>query len=44
MTRAARLQFTASDDPAQNVQTLRGMVRESVAQGAVSGLGMQALL
>ncbi|MGR3498886.1 MAG: carbon-nitrogen hydrolase family protein [Limimaricola soesokkakensis] len=34
MTRAALLQFTASDDPAQNVQTLRGMVRESVAQGA----------
>ncbi|MGR3633825.1 MAG: carbon-nitrogen hydrolase family protein [Limimaricola soesokkakensis] len=34
MTRAALLQFTASDDPAQNVQTLRGMVREAVAQGA----------
>jgi len=34
VTRAALLQFTASDDPAQNVQTLRGMVRESVAQGA----------
>ncbi|WP_432255162.1 carbon-nitrogen hydrolase family protein [Limimaricola sp. AA108-03] len=34
MTRAALLQFTASDDPAQNVQALRGMVREAVAQGA----------
>ncbi|MCZ4261291.1 carbon-nitrogen hydrolase family protein [Limimaricola sp. G21655-S1] len=34
MTRAALLQFTASDEPAQNVQALRGMVREAVAQGA----------
>nr|WP_221188732.1 carbon-nitrogen hydrolase family protein [Limimaricola variabilis] len=28
------MQLTASDDPAQNVETLRGMVREAVAQGA----------
>nr|WP_306467275.1 carbon-nitrogen hydrolase family protein [Limimaricola sp. G21655-S1] len=28
------MQFTASDEPAQNVQALRGMVREAVAQGA----------
>ena len=34
MSRAALLQLTASDDPAQNVETLRGMVREAVAQGA----------
>jgi predicted amidohydrolase len=34
VTRAALLQLTASDDPAQNVETLRGMVREAVAQGA----------
>ena len=34
MIRAALLQTTASDDPAQNTETLRGMVREAVAQGA----------
>jgi len=34
VSRAALLQLTASDDPAQNVETLRGMVREAVAQDA----------
>ena len=34
MIRAALLQTTASDDPAQNTETLRGMVREAVARGA----------
>ncbi len=34
MIRAALLQTTASDDPAQNTETLRGMVRDAAAQGA----------